>query len=340
MPTKVEISYKTIVFTITTIIGLWFLWQLRQVIFLLFISLILVSGLHSPVDWLNSKKIPRVLSIILIYIILLILLVVASIIIVPAINEQYKILVERLPFLIDQINKSILFLQIPADEVIANPSQQFVAIGRNLFKITTGAFGTLLGFLTLLVLTFYLLLEWQKVVKFIASPFSGLQEKKVINLINDIENSLGRWVRGQITLSVIVGILVYIGLTALGVPSALPLALLAGILEIVPIIGPIISAIPSILIALTFSPILAVATGALYFIIQQLENNLIVPAVMSRAVGINPLVTIIALMIGAKLAGVLGVILSVPVVVIVKILIKDLLLAKTPTIEEIEKDFI
>jgi predicted PurR-regulated permease PerM len=174
----------------------------------------------------------------------------------------------------------------------------------------------------------------------LASPFSGHQEKKVTLVITDIENSLGRWVRGQITLSLIVGFLVYIGLTALGVPSALPLALIAGIFEIVPIIGPTISAIPSILIALALSPILALATAALYFVIQQLENNLIVPTVMSRAVGVNPLITIIALLIGAKLAGIMGVIISVPVVVIIKIIIRDLVITKDSAIEEIEKDLL
>ena len=340
MPARIEISYKTILFTIFTILGLWLLWQLKEVIFLLFISLILVSALHSPVDWLNSKRVPRALAIIFVYFVLLILLATVSIIIVPALNEQYKSLIQQAPYLIEQINRFLIFIQIPTEQITTNLSQPFVALGKNLFKITTGAFGTLVGFITLLVLTFYLLLEWKRVVKLIASPFSGQQEKKITALITDIENGLGRWVRGQLTLSVIVGVLVYIGLTALGVPSALPLALIAAIFEIVPIIGPILSAVPGILIALTLSPILAVATAALYFVVQQLENNLVVPTVMSKAVGVNPLVTIIALMIGAKLTGIVGVILAVPVVVMVKIIIKDLLSPKNLQVEDLEEELV
>ncbi len=328
MPTRIEISYKTILFTILTILSLWLIWQLKDVVFLLFIALILVSALHSPVDFLCKKKVPRVLAIFLIYTLLIIMLAIASLIIVPALNEQYRSLIQQAPYLINNLNRLLVFVQIPSDQVVASLSQPFAAVGKNLFKITTGAVGTLVGLITLLVLTFYLLLDWSKVVKLLASPFSGHQERLVVALINDIEKSLGGWLRGQLSLSFIVGLLVFGGLTALGVPSALALALIAGILEIVPIIGPILSAIPAIIIALTISPIVAVATAALYFVIQQLENNLIVPTVMAKAVGVNPVVTILALMVGAKLAGIVGIILAVPSVVVVKIVFRDLVFAE------------
>ena len=141
-----------------------------------------------------------------------------------------------------------------------------------------------------------------------------------------IERRLGSWFIGQITLGVSIGIATYIGLNLLGIEFALSLAIIAGLLEIVPIIGPIISAVPAVLIALTTSPVLAVIVIALFFIIQQLENNILVPMVMRKALGLPPLVTIIALMIGGRLAGVSGMVLAVPIVVISQLVIRELLL--------------
>ena len=160
-------------------------------------------------------------------------------------------------------------------------------------------------------------------MRLIASPFSGKQEKKIANVVAKVENGLGRWVRGQLILSLIVGVLTYIGLTILGIPFALPLALIAGIFEIIPIIGPIIASIPAILVGLTIAPFLGLAVASLFLIIQQLENNLIVPMVMSKVIGLQPPVVIVALLIGVKLAGIGGAFLAVPILVVVKIVVKE-----------------
>ncbi len=132
-----------------------------------------------------------------------------------------------------------------------------------------------------------------------------------------IELKLGGWLRGQIILMLIIGISTYIGLTLLGVEYALALAVIAGILEIVPIIGPILSAIPALIVAFTVSPIAGFGVIGLYILIQQLENHLVVPKVMQKAVGFNPLVTIIVLMIGGNLLGLMGAILAIPIAIVV-----------------------
>ena len=122
----------------------------------------------------------------------------------------------------------------------------------------------------------------------------------------------------------IVGIMSYIGLIFLGVEFAIPLAFIAGLLEVIPNVGPTLSMIPAILVALGTSPVLALAVFALYFVIQQLENTIIVPKVFSKAVGISPLIVIVSLMIGFKIAGVSGAILSLPTVLFLEIIINDL----------------
>lgn len=324
-PVRVEIYYKTIVFTVALLIGLWFLIQIREVILLVFLSVILLSALLKPVEWLNSKRIPRVLSVILVYLVVIALISFVIGIIVPPLVSQTSDFISKLPQIISTVNEFLIFNKIPIEDlssVIARQSQQFAG---NIISISTAIFSSVFLIVTLFVLTFYLLLEWKKFLKLLTSPFAGRQEKKVISIISKVETGLGHWVRGQLTLSAIVGVLTFVGLTILGIPYALPLSLIAAILEIVPIIGPIIASIPAILVSLTISPILALAVAALFFIVQQLENHLIVPMVMSKVVGLQPPVVIIALLVGAKLAGIGGAFLAIPVIVVAKIVIKEFL---------------
>jgi predicted PurR-regulated permease PerM len=117
----------------------------------------------------------------------------------------------------------------------------------------------------------------------------------------------------------IIGVMSYIGLRLLGIEFALPLAILAGILEIVPNIGPVLSAIPAILAGLVISPLMGLAVAALYFLVQQLENTLIVPQIMAREIGVRPLVVIISLAIGVELGGFIGVVLAIPFMLLLRI---------------------
>lgn len=334
-PTRIEISYKTIIFAIAIGAAIWFIIQILPIIILLFISLILLSALHSPVDFLEKRRIPRFLAIVVIYILLFAFVIGVFTIIIPPFISQTRNLIDRAPVILDQINRLFAFYQIPTQDVLARLASEFGFFGTNIFRLTAGFLSSLLGVLTLLVLTFYLLLEWPKVISLLSGAFAGRQEKRIKGLLKNIERGLGAWVRGELVLMFAVGIITYVGLLLLGVPYALSLAVLAGLLEIIPIIGPILSAIPAILSAILVSPILAIAVVALYFIIQQLENNVIVPNVMRRAVGVNPLITIIALMVGAKLAGILGAVLAVPTVVFIRILLTDLL---RPVGEEIPEE--
>lgn len=322
---RIEISYKTVVFTVGVLIGLWFLIEIRQIIVLVFLSIILLSALRKPVEWLNSKRIPRVLSVLIVYIFVIAAISFAIGIIVPPLVSQTSDFISRLPQIIGTINDFLVFNKIPVEDLSRAIAGQLQSIAGNFIAISTAIFSSIFLVLTIFVLTFYLLLEWKRFVRLIASPFAGKQEKKIINLIANVENGLGQWLRGQLTLSVVVGVLSYIGLQILGIPYALPLALIAGIFEIIPIVGPIIAAIPAVLVALTVAPVMALATAALFFIIQQLENNLIVPMVMSKVIGLQPPVVIIALMIGAKLAGIGGAFLAVPIIVVAKIVIKEFL---------------
>lgn len=324
-PIKVEISHKTVIFTVAFLVGLWFLIQVREVIILIFLSVILLSALLRPVEWLNSRRVPRVLSVLIVYILVISLISFALGIIVPPLVSQTSDFVTRLPQIVGTINDFLVFNKIPVEDISGVIAAQIQSITRNFISISTAIFSSIFLILTIFVFTFYLLLEWKSFVRLLTSPFAGKQEKKIINLVAKVENGLGQWLRGQLALSIIVGVLIYIGLRILDIPYALPLALVAGIFEIIPIVGPIISAIPAVLVGLTIAPIMGLAVAALFFIVQQLENNLIVPMVMSKVIGLQPPVVIIALLIGAKIAGIGGAFLAVPVLVVAKIVVKEFL---------------
>ena len=337
-PIKVEISHRTIIFTLFVLLALWFLIQIREIIVLIFLSLILLSALLRPVEWLSSKRVPRVLAVLIVYLIVIGLISAAVGIVIPPLIKQTSDFVSKLPQIISTVNQFVVFYNLPAENLSSALQDQFQQIAGNVISISSAIISSIFLIITLFVLTFYLLLEWKNFVRILSSPFSGKHEKKVVSIISKIEGGLGIWVRGQLTLSIIVGVLTYVGLRIIGIPFALPLALIAAILEIIPIIGPIISAIPAILVGLTISPVIGLAVAALFLIVQQLENNLIVPIVMSRVVGLQPPFVIIALLIGAKLAGIGGAFLAVPVIVVAKIIISELINEDQKSAEGISED--
>ena len=336
-PIRVEISYKTIVFATFFLIALWFLILIKEIIILIFLSIILLSALLRPVEWLNARRIPRVVSVLLVYILVILAISSTVGIIAPPLITQTSDFISKFPQIIGTVNSFLVFHQIPIEDLSQTLAGQLQDIAGNFISISTAIFSSIFTTLTIFVFSFYLLLEWKNFIKLVSSPFSGKTEKKVARVIASVENDLGRWVRGQLTLSLIVGTLTYLGLRILGFPYALPLSLIAGILEIVPIVGPIIASIPSILVGLTIAPILGLAAAALFFIIQQLENNLIVPMVMSKVIGLQPPVVIIALLIGAKLAGIGGAFLAVPILVVAKIVVKEFLTADQKLDDELNE---
>ena len=200
-------------------------------------------------------------------------------------------------------------------------SQLLTQIGtlpENLLRLTVGIFGNLLTVFTTLVITFYLLLERKHLDKYLSALLGKDTPTQIGHVINEIERRLGGWIRGELFLMFVVGLFTYVGLVILGVDIALPLAIIAGVLEIVPNIGPTISAVPAVLIALTIHPLTALATVALYFLVQIIENNFLVPKVMEKAVGVNPLISILGLLIGLKIAGPAGAVLAIPLIIVIQ----------------------
>lgn len=320
MPHKIDISHRTVIFTAIFILSLWITYLIRDLLIILFVAVIFVSALSPLVESLVKLKVPRALSIVLTYIIIIAIIAGLVVSIVPPLTEQGTRLIVASPVLVAQffnitnIDKSVF-------------SSELTSFSKNLFSITISIFDNLLTTVFLLVLTFYLLLDKENLENRFASLFRN-REERIRRSIIKIEGKLGAWLQGQLILSLMVGVLSYIGLTVLSVPFALPLALIAGIMEVIPVIGPIISAIPAIFLALTISPILSIGVAAMYLVIQQMESHLIVPQVMRRAVGLNPLVVILAIAIGSRLLGIPGALLAVPMAVVFQIIAEQVIEGK------------
>lgn len=318
MTSKIEISHRTIIFTVIFVLALWVLFQIRDILFLVFIAFILMAALRPLVDWFGWFRVPRVLSILLIYSVVFGFFGVSLAGTVPTLVIQSTKFMGELPVFLEKV---LPYWNIDARSL----SQQIAPLSENILKLTVGIFSNLLTTMTVLVFTFYFLLERKKLERLLTDTMGEDAADRVIVALKEVESRLGAWVNGQLLLMALIGVSVYMGLTLLHVEFALPLAIIAGVLEIVPMIGPIVSAIPAVLVALTMSPFLALSVVALYFIIQQVENNIFVPLVLKKSVGLSPIVTIFALMVGGRLAGIVGAVLAVPVMLVLQSVLRAFL---------------
>jgi predicted PurR-regulated permease PerM len=319
MGQKIEISHRFILNIALLGGAIWLIIRISDIVLMLFVSLILMSALKPSIDRLEKLKIPRAISIFIVY--LGVWIVVGLILagIVPSLVEQTGKMIGLIPSAINRIDLFPGYQQEITRELLS----WLGSLPQGLLKFSVDLFGNVINVLTTVVITFYLLLERKNLSHHLDSLVGNELSKTITPLVDRIEHRLGSWVRGELILMLSIGVLTYLGLTILGVEIALPLAIIAGILEIVPNIGPIISAVPAVIIALMSHPFLGIATAALYFLVQLFENNFLVPKVMQSAVGINPVISIISLMIGFRLAGPFGAVLAIPFVIILQILITE-----------------
>jgi predicted PurR-regulated permease PerM len=322
MNTRIEISPKTIFFAIALIAGGWLLFQIREILYLLFIAFLLMTALHPLVSFLERFRIPRFLSIIIIYAVVFGAFGLSLASSIPLLVTQSTHLAQALPGLVAKV--------LPYWNVDMNTiGQQLAPIGENIIKVSVSIFSNIITIVTVLVFTFYFLLERRKTQKIFTDMFGEAIATQAVDILRAIETRLGEWVRGELFLMLTIGIFVYIGLIILRVDYALPIAILAGALEIVPNIGPIISAVPAVLVGLATSPFLALSVVALYIIVQQIENNIVVPLIMKKSVGLSPLITILALLVGGKLAGIVGAVLGVPIFLVGQVLFTKLVIEQS-----------
>lgn len=331
---KIEISTATIFKTILILLALVFLFMVRDIVMLLFIAVIIVAAINPAVNWMQKKKIPRPIGTLLIYIALLVVIASAVSFLIPPMTKQLHEFSGNLSQYYTGAESSLnnfgnilqtQHIDISIEKMANEIGNAVGNIPRSIFSTTIGVFSGALSAIVILSMAFYMSVEEDGIKKFVVSITPEPHKQYAASLTTRIESKIGRWMAGQLMLMIIIFILDYIGLSLIGMPYALVLAFLAGVLEAVPYVGPIASAIPGIIIGFLISPVKGFLAFLVYLVAQQFETNVIVPQIMKKALGLNPVATISAILIGFKLAGVLGAIIAVPTATAISLFIADLM---------------
>ena len=316
---KIEISHKTIIFTAVFIFALAFFWQIRNILILLFISFVLMQAINPMVTRLEKFKIPRVVAILISYILIIAVVSFAVAGIVPIFVEQTTALINTLPEFIKNVE---IFSQNNID--LSSQFKILETIPANVAKIAVGVVSNVFSGLIMFVITFDLLLEKNNFPKYGDCFFGVIGKVKFLKIMNNLELILGSWVSAELLLMTVIGLLSYVGYLVLGLKYAVPLAIIAGLLEAIPTVGPTVATVLASLIALTISPLTALFTVIFGILVQQLENSFIVPKIMNKTVGLNPLITIVLIAAGGQVAGIGGALLAIPIFLTAQAIIKGL----------------
>jgi predicted PurR-regulated permease PerM len=327
----------TLVGLALTVFFCWALWEVRDALVLVYISALVAIGLSPLVNAIERKRlirqrVPRWAAILVIYLCIIGAIVGVAILVIPPIVKQARELTMDLPRLLHQgqqwlVNHGLLTREISAQEAVqqtAGSSGAQDTIGL-LVNAVWGFVGGVFGLVTILVLAFYLLVDSGGLVNVFVRLFPREKRTQVQDACRRVTNKVSAWLGGQLLLAGIIGGTAALGLYLMGMPFFYVLALISGIGEMIPIVGPILSAVPAIAVALSVKPALALGVIAFFFAQQQLENHILVPRIMQRQVGISAVFVIIALLIGGSLLGVIGAILAVPTAAILQVVFEELM---------------
>lgn len=315
---SVSISPSTIIFGVLFILGLYFLYYIHEIVLTFFMALIFMSALHPSLRMMKKRlHIPTPLGIVILYLFVILVAVATFAIIVPPLFAEVPNLIHSLdlPPLPENI-RHFNFTVTELNDILV----QFQSSFGTIYGVVASTFQGVFAFFTILVMSAYMLLDrdnlHKRVMWFTHDP-KHLQTAE--DFVNSLEVQLGGWVRGELLLMLTIGILTFVGLTVLGIPYALPLALTAGLLEMLPNLGPTLSAIPALVVAYSAGgwPTVGVVL-VMYVIVQQAENHLIVPKVMQKNANVSPLITILVILIGFKMASVIGALLAVPIYIMLR----------------------
>ena len=335
----ISITAGTIFKTVLILTGAWLLYTLQNIVLVLLTAIVIASAIEPAVEALVRRKVPRVLGVLFIYVLLFGTFFGIFFFFVPSLFSDLAAFIAALPAYLETFNQWVAYDEyasffgpqgapvISTDVLMEGMRGYLGAAGLygNAFSAIANVFGGVLSFLFIIVFSFYFAVLRTGVDDFLRVVTPLRYQEYVLDLWERSRRKIGLWMQGQLLLAIIVGTLVYLGLTILGVKHALLLAVIAALFEIIPVFGPILAAIPAIAIALIGGGFtLGLLTTALYVIVQQFENHLIYPLVVTRVVGVPPLLVILALIIGGQLAGFLGVLLSVPIAATIQELAKDI----------------
>ena len=327
-----------ILVSVAAVVSLLLLYQVRSTLLLIYVSALLAIGLAPLVKLIErqsvipiGRRLPRWLAILIIYATVIGALVLLGSMIIPPLVDQAEELWRALPLKIEQAQSALIRYGILRQPITLGEAvrQTQASVGAMTVGTAFGAIrnvlGGVLGVVTLLLLTFYMLVESREIFSFFVQLFPSRQRAHVAAISAAVSSKVSAWLGGQLLLALIIGFTAALVLGVMGVPYFYVLALIYAVGEIIPMVGPILAAIPAILVALTVSPGLAIGVAIFSIVQQQLENAILVPKIMGRQVGLSAVAVIVALGIGGELLGFVGAILSVPTAAIVQVFVQEIL---------------
>jgi len=345
---NISISTGTVLKIVGIFLFLAFVYFIRDILMTIFVAIIFAAIIEPLVNRLEEKKIPRGLGVLIIYFGLVIFFVIIFQSLIPPIIQQVELLVDNFPDFWSRVTENFESLKQYSQEkgLSGNIQNGLKELQSSLNQAASGVyffiisiFTNLVSFVVILVVAFYLVMQKNVLSKVLENISPQKYHGHLIELALKIQDKIGSWARGQLMLALIIGVMSFLGLIFLLPKYALVLALVAGATEIIPYLGPIIGGIPAVFLGFTVPPFSlwrGLAILILYVIIQQLENHIITPQVMKKQVGLNPIVIIIAMLVGARVGGIVGIILAVPVATAVGVIFKDFFIKSD--FSELKKD--
>lgn len=322
-------------------VAFWLVYAFHLALILLVIAIFLGTAIRPAVDGLFRRGLPRPWGVLLVFILILGVVVIVGMLLVPLLVEQSGELAVRLPEIYREYRLQwmgspsriirLVAYQLPPINFLDSASPDAGEINpldqvSSLLAVTRRTAEGLFSFLALILLTYYWTLESERTLRGLLLWIPSQSRSNLRTLITDIEEKVGGFVRGQAILCLAIALAALAAYTLIGLPNALILALLAGIFEVVPLVGPILGAIPAVLIALTIDLKLVAGVLLVTVIIQALENYVLVPRIMKKAVGVNSIVALLALITLSSLMGLAGALLAIPVAAVFQLLLDRFIL--------------
>jgi predicted PurR-regulated permease PerM len=313
----------------------WLLYRFSQVIFILFIAIVMGTVIRPAVTWLHRRGLPRIAGIILVFLVLLALIVSFVVLLFPLIVEQGATIAVAVPgyyqglreWMANYPNQLIVRLSdylpvtLPNLQPVPQTGEQMLASAGQALGYVGSAARAIFTAMAVLLLAFHWTLDGPRTIRSLLSLVPKDHRLGMSEVISAMETKVGFYIAGQGVLCLVIGIMALVAYLLIGLPNALVLALVAGILEAVPMIGPLLGAIPAAVIALSIAPSKLVWVVVATLVIQQVENSLLVPRVMRKAVGVNPFVSLLAIFAFSTLFGIPGALMAIPIAAIIQLLL-------------------
>jgi predicted PurR-regulated permease PerM len=299
------------------------LWYLSGVVIIVLASMIFAAGLDPSVKRLQKMKFPRWLAVSLIYILVFAVIGYLIFIVAPTISNQITDIYKNFPSYKQKIDSSLSsqpLLQEAFNRTVSAAKSKPEVLANQASQAATSVLGSVFGFITFLVLTFYFLMSGEEILDAMVRYVPGkARRRELLEIGKESSVKLGHWIRFQLIMSFIVFITTFLILYFLGIKVALSLALFAGLLQIVPFIGAFVGAIPAVLAGLVISPVTALIIIVLIVLVQLVISNVVAPQMFKKAIGVSPVIILLAALVGFTLLGPIGVILAIPVAAIVDV---------------------